>query len=390
MTPAIELAGLDVHLGSRKILDDLTCTLSGRTIGLLGPNGAGKSTLINTLLGFHKPTRGTARILGHDIQKDQDHIRSIIGFMPENDSFIAHMTAVAFVRMMGELSGLPAEAALERAHEVLFYVGLGEARYRNLGTYSLGMKQLAKLAQAIVHGPQLVILDEPTNGLDPPARQRMTRMIRENVIAIGGKAGKPGCTFNAAIIFIDQPLELVKAFAEEEPGYFGLTPKELAKFTAVQRPVTSWHVTDMRGRDGQELGQMGMLGGMPADARINRNAAASRLYTNVREDMLVGFVVIDRQQTVGKSLRQLADLATMHIMLDVRQDASELDPGSILSLFESRAEGDPVPDRLSQFDRGALRGFYTQRENNRSARQQAENIARAIEKGAGEEPPPAK
>ena len=81
--------------------------------------------------------------------------------------------------MMGELSGLPAEAALERAHEVLFYVGLGEARYRKLGTYSLGMKQLAKLAQAIVHGPKLVILDEPTNGLDPPARQRMTRMIRE-------------------------------------------------------------------------------------------------------------------------------------------------------------------------------------------------------------------
>ncbi|MCL6683763.1 hypothetical protein [Sphingomonas alba] len=218
----------------------------------------------------------------------------------------------------------------------------------------------------------------------------LTRMIRENVIAVGGKAGKPGCTFNAAIIFIDQPLELVKAFAEEEPGYFSMTPKELAKFTAVQRPVTSWHVTDMRGRDGQELGQMGMLGGMPADARINRNAAASRLYTNVREDMLVGFVVIDRQQTVGKSLRQLADLATMHIMLDVRQDASELDPGSILSLFEARADNSPAPDRLSQFDRGALRGFYTQRENNRSARQQAENIARAIEKGAGDEPPPAK
>lgn len=146
---------------------------------MLGPNGAGKSTLINTLLGFHKPTRGTARVLGFDIQKDLDQIRSIIGFMPENDSFIAHMTAVAFVRMMAEISGLPAEAALERAHEVLFYVGLGEARYRRLGTYSLGMKQLAKLAQAIVHGPKLVILDEPTNGLDPPARQRMTRMIRE-------------------------------------------------------------------------------------------------------------------------------------------------------------------------------------------------------------------
>jgi len=99
--------------------------------------------------------------------------------MPENDSFIANMTAVSFIRMMGEISGLPADAALERAHEVLFYVGLGEARYRQLGTYSLEMKQLSKLAQAIIHGPKLVILDEPTNGLDPPARQRMIRLIKE-------------------------------------------------------------------------------------------------------------------------------------------------------------------------------------------------------------------
>jgi ABC-2 type transport system ATP-binding protein len=185
MTHAIELAGLEVRLGGRVILDNLTCTLSGRTIGLLGPNGAGKSTLINTLLGFHPPAKGTARILGLDIHTNLDRIRSLVGFMPENDSFIANMSAVSFVRMMGELSGLPAEAALERAHEVLFYVGLGEARYRPVGTYSLGMKQLAKLAQAIVHGPKLVILDEPTNGLDPPARQRMIRMIKEMKEATG-------------------------------------------------------------------------------------------------------------------------------------------------------------------------------------------------------------
>jgi ABC-2 type transport system ATP-binding protein len=99
--------------------------------------------------------------------------------MPERDSYIAKMSAVHFVRLMAELSGLPAESALERAHEALFYVGLGEARYRSLDTYSLGMKQLAKLAQAIVHGPRLIFLDEPTNGLDPPARQRMIRLIRE-------------------------------------------------------------------------------------------------------------------------------------------------------------------------------------------------------------------
>jgi ABC-2 type transport system ATP-binding protein len=98
--------------------------------------------------------------------------------MPENDSFFANMSAVSFVRMMGELSGLPSAAALERAHEVLFYVGLGEARYRPVGTFSLGMKQLAKLAQAIVHAPKLLILDEPTNGLDPGARLRMIQLIK--------------------------------------------------------------------------------------------------------------------------------------------------------------------------------------------------------------------
>jgi ABC-2 type transport system ATP-binding protein len=179
MSAVIELDGLGVRFGNRDILRELRVSLGGRTIGLLGPNGAGKSTLIQTLLGFVRPNSGTARIFGYDIRTEQPKIRTVVGYMPENDSFIANMSAVSFIRLMGELSGLPAEAALERAHEVLFYVGLGEARYRLLGTYSLGMKQLAKLAQAIVHGPKLLILDEPTNGLDPPARQRMIRLIHE-------------------------------------------------------------------------------------------------------------------------------------------------------------------------------------------------------------------
>jgi ABC-2 type transport system ATP-binding protein len=178
-TPVIEMHGLSVRFGKRDILKDLTCSLRGRAIGLLGPNGAGKSTLINTLLGFHKPSAGSARVLGSDIQSDTRRIRSLVGYMPENDAFISKMSAVSFVQMMAELSGLPPAAALERAHEALFQVGLAEARYRELGTYSLGMKQLAKLAQAIAHGPKLLILDEPTNGLDPSARQRMVRMIRE-------------------------------------------------------------------------------------------------------------------------------------------------------------------------------------------------------------------
>ncbi len=183
MTPVIQLEDLGVRFGKRDILKGLTCSLSGRSIGLLGPNGAGKSTLINTLLGFYEPARGSARVLGFDIRTELAGIRTRVGYMPENDALIANMTGVAFVRLMGELSGLPREAALERAHEALFYVGLGEARYRKLGAYSLGMRQLAKLAQAIVHGPELLILDEPTNGLDPPARQRMLRLIHEMIDA---------------------------------------------------------------------------------------------------------------------------------------------------------------------------------------------------------------
>jgi ABC-2 type transport system ATP-binding protein len=175
----VELQGLSVRFGNREILSNLTASLKGQAIGLLGPNGAGKSTLINTLLGFYKPSAGAARVFGHNIAGGMREIRGLVGYMPENDAFISRMSAVSFVQMMGELSGIPAEAALERAHEALFYVGLAEARYRQLGTYSLGMKQLAKLAQAIVHGPKLLILDEPTNGLDPSARQRMVRMIRE-------------------------------------------------------------------------------------------------------------------------------------------------------------------------------------------------------------------
>lgn len=175
----IDLDRLEVRLGGRTVLDGLTGELTGYAIGLLGPNGAGKSTLINTLLGFHKPFRGAARVFGLDTGRDRALIRQSIGYMPENDSFIGNMNGVRFVRYMAELSGLPSGEALERAHEALFYVGLGEVRYRKVSTYSLGMKQLVKLAQALAHGPKLLILDEPTNGLDPMARQRMIQVIKD-------------------------------------------------------------------------------------------------------------------------------------------------------------------------------------------------------------------
>src|SRR5580692_6694923 len=160
MTPTIELDGLEVKLGGRTILHGLTGVLKSRAIGLLGPNGAGKSTLINTLLGFHVPSKGSARMLGLNSHTSGKALRSLVGYM-------------------AEISGLPSEQAMERAHEAFVYVGLGEARYRPVGTYSLGMKQLAKLAQAIAHGPKVLILDEPTNGMDPPARKRLIELIRE-------------------------------------------------------------------------------------------------------------------------------------------------------------------------------------------------------------------
>ncbi|MEO6325153.1 MAG: ABC transporter ATP-binding protein [Thermoanaerobaculia bacterium] len=182
--PVLELEGLTVRYGRREVLRGISGSLAGRAIGLLGPNGAGKTTLIQTLLGFQKLVSGTARLLGLDIRTESARLKELVGYMPENDAYIAGLSAVRMVTLMAELSGLPPDAALERAHETLFYVGLFEARYRPLESYSLGMKQLAKLAQALVHGPRIVFLDEPTNGLDPPARTRMIKLIRE-VVASG-------------------------------------------------------------------------------------------------------------------------------------------------------------------------------------------------------------
>lgn len=181
MSEVIRLEGLGVRLGGRPILHDLTVRLKGRAVGLLGPNGAGKTTLVHTLLGFHPPTAGTARVLEHDIRDRRGlrAIRAAVGYMPERDAFLGDISAIRQVRLFAELSGLPPTAALERAHEALIAVGLGEARYREVRTYSLGMKQRAKLAQAIAHGPRVLFLDEPTNGLDPAGRARMLQIIAE-------------------------------------------------------------------------------------------------------------------------------------------------------------------------------------------------------------------
>ncbi len=177
--PVVTLEGVTVTYGKNRALSDVTSSFAGGAVGLLGPNGAGKSTMIKTLLGFLVPERGRMRVLGLDVATSPLEIRARVGYMPENDAHIPGMNAVSFVAYCGELAGLPRVDAMQRAHEVLFYVGLGEARYRNVETYSTGMKQRIKLAQALVHDPDLLFLDEPTNGMDPKGRDEMLELVRD-------------------------------------------------------------------------------------------------------------------------------------------------------------------------------------------------------------------
>ena len=175
--PVVQAERLSVRYGKNVALNEVTAVFPVGAVGLLGPNGAGKSTLLKSLLGFLTPERGSMKVLGLDVAAAALEIRERIGYMPESDAHIPGMNAVSFVAYCGQLSGLPAVDAMQRAHEVLYYVGLGEARYRNLETYSTGMKQRIKLAQAIVHDPDLLFLDEPTNGMDPKGRDEMLELI---------------------------------------------------------------------------------------------------------------------------------------------------------------------------------------------------------------------
>jgi ABC-2 type transport system ATP-binding protein len=177
--PVVHLDGVTVIYGKNNALKEVSARFAPGAVGLLGPNGAGKSTMLKALLGFVKPNAGRMTVLDLNVAERPLEIRSRIGYMPETDAHIPGMNAVSFVAYCGELAGLPPVDAMQRAHEVLYYVGLGEARYRNVETYSTGMKQRIKLAQALVHDPDLLFLDEPTNGMDPKGRDEMLELIRD-------------------------------------------------------------------------------------------------------------------------------------------------------------------------------------------------------------------
>lgn len=176
---SVEVKDIHFSYGKIKALNGVDLRLPQGAIGLLGPNGAGKSTLLRILLGFLVPDSGEGSVLGYDIRNQQSVIRRYVGYMPEDDCFIPGMDAVSFTSYMGELSGMPRQEAMKRAHEVLYYVGLEESRYRMLETYSAGMRQRLKLAQSIVHDPKIIFLDEPTSGLDPQGRKEILELIMD-------------------------------------------------------------------------------------------------------------------------------------------------------------------------------------------------------------------
>jgi ABC-2 type transport system ATP-binding protein len=177
--PAVVLDRVTVAYGANRALREVSAVFPPGAVGLLGPNGAGKSTMLKALLGFIPPKAGRLQVLGMNVAERPLDVRARLGYMPENDGHIPGMNAVTFVAYCGQLAGLPPADAMQRAHEVLFYVGLGEARYRNVETYSTGMKQRIKLAQALVHDPDLLFLDEPTNGMDPKGRDEMLELVRD-------------------------------------------------------------------------------------------------------------------------------------------------------------------------------------------------------------------
>jgi ABC-2 type transport system ATP-binding protein len=176
--PAIAVRGVSKRFGSVEALVDVTVDVDEIATGLLGANGAGKTTLMRALLGLVRPDSGELSVLGIDARRDADSVRRRIGYMPEHECLPREVSAADLVVHLAELRGLPRREAVLRASEVLFQVGLEEERSRAIGTFSTGMRQRVKLAQALVHGPELVVLDEPTNGLDPSGREEMLELVR--------------------------------------------------------------------------------------------------------------------------------------------------------------------------------------------------------------------
>jgi ABC-2 type transport system ATP-binding protein len=212
--------------GGVTALTGLTLAVEPGITGLVGANGAGKSTLIKILLGLLEPTDGTASVLGHDTRTDGELIRARVGYMPEHDCLPPDVSATEFVTHLGRMTGLPATAAKEQAAEALRHVGLHEERYRQIGTFSTGMKQRVKLAQALVGDPGLLLLDEPTNGLDPAGRDAMLALIH-----------RIGTEFGIAVVVASHLLSEIERICDQLVAIEGGTLLRAASLSAMTQNV---------------------------------------------------------------------------------------------------------------------------------------------------------
>lgn len=181
----VQLTDLTIRYGNIVAVEGVTASFPVGAVGLLGRNGAGKSSILKSLLGLVRPSRGTMQILDLPVGVSPEEIRRVVGYMPERDTHIPRLNGFETVKLAAELTGLPSLIASRRAHEVLYFAGLDEQRYRPVASYSTGMKQKVKLAVALVHDPKILFLDEPTNGLDPGGRRDMLRLITELVDDFG-------------------------------------------------------------------------------------------------------------------------------------------------------------------------------------------------------------
>src|SRR5687767_15000582 len=282
----VQAERLSVRYGKNRALNEVTATFPTGAVGLLGPNGAGKSTLLKALLGFLVPEQGSMRVLGLDVATSPLEIRERIGYMPESDAHIPGMNAVSFVAYCAQLAGLPAVDAMQRAHEVLYYVGLGEARYRNIETYSTGMKQRIKLAQALVHDPDLLFLDEPTNGMDPKGRDEMLELIRDL-----------GHNKNVNLILSSHLLPDVEYTCDH------VVVMDKGQVVA-QGPID-----ELKGPAGRVF-ELRIKGNLPAFIEVLRNAGMECHSTD--EDVMRVFVPADRAVNGVRDQRAIFALAAQH------------------------------------------------------------------------------
>jgi ABC-2 type transport system ATP-binding protein len=213
----IELADVEVRYGPRVALSGVNLALGPGRIGLVGPSGAGKSSLLKALLGLVTPSHGHVRVLGEDVAKDARATRARIGYMPEGDQVLADLSALDYTRLAAELCGIPRAEATARAHEILGYVGLDEVRYRALGGFSTGMRQRARLAQALVSAPELLLLDEPTSGLDPDGRAEMLALIQD----IPKRSGASVLLSTHILPDVERTCDQVVVLAQGEVKYAG-------------------------------------------------------------------------------------------------------------------------------------------------------------------------